>query len=45
MDVVAHNEVIRSLEQSTLAFDWVPVALAYDPPRRRPASAPSRNCW
>src|SRR4249919_372836 len=39
MDVVAHNEVIRSLEQGTLAFDWVPVALAYDPPAKASGKA------
>jgi putative cardiolipin synthase len=39
MDVVARTEVIRSLEQGSLAFDWVPVALAYDPPAKASGKA------
>ena len=39
MHVVARNEVIHALEQGTLAFDWVPVALAYDPPAKASGKA------
>jgi putative cardiolipin synthase len=39
MHVVARNEVIHALEQGTLAFDWVPVQLAYDPPAKAAGQA------